>query len=256
MPSPLEEKFQLEEGNVIDEILCADMSSKLAVVVTHPWGVLGGNAHNNVVVAATLFFQKVGITTVRFDFSGTQIGRGFVQVEQVKRVSRAVLSGKCICPHRNPKEEPPQHILFVGYSYGSLISASASADIPECIGVVSVAPPFAVQHWLLMFHHNHHLKLSLQKTNLPRLLVLGSNDNFTSEANFREIVEERYPIEYTTGAVLKGADHFFSCRERDLMDIIAEWLLSTFPQCRGNLKKLKGLDDFSPVSPTSSTTSA
>jgi len=81
MPSRLEEEIRLGRDESVSHpttAFVADTGSKLAVVVTHPWGVLGGDCHNNVVVAATLFFQKLGITTVRFDFCGTQLGRGYV----------------------------------------------------------------------------------------------------------------------------------------------------------------------------------
>jgi alpha/beta superfamily hydrolase len=119
-----------------------------------------------------------------------------------------------------------------------LIAASASAEIPECVGVVSIAPPFAVQHWLLMFHHNYHLFQSAARTNLPRLFVIGSEDNFTSEASFFEVVEQRFQLDSTTAAVIKGVDHFFARRERDLMDVVAHWLVKTF-QCDDDIGQLR-----------------
>jgi uncharacterized protein len=143
---------------------------------------------------------------------------------------------------------PPRYILLVGYSYGSLIAASASAEIPECVGVVSIAPPYSVQHWLLMFHHNYHLTQSALRPSLPRLFVIGSEDNFTSEASFVETVEQRFPLESTTAAVVKGADHFFARRERDLMDVVAQWLIKTF-QC-DELSLLRACDWNVRLAPT------
>lgn len=235
MPSRYEKKVRLSSGS--SDALVADRQSRLAVIVTHPWGLLGGNMHNNVVTAAVLYFQSLGITTVRFDFCGSGVGRGYAQVEQVQEVAQGLLTGKFIVG-----EVRPLQILLVGYSYGSLITGSASADIPETIGIVSIAPPFAVQHWLLMFNSSYHLKRASEREDLPRLLVLGSEDNFTTEKAFKDIVENRFPPESTTGAVIKGADHFFGHRERDLMDVIGQWLLSTFPQCQGDLKKLRNIE--------------
>ncbi len=60
-----------------------------------------------------------------------------------------------------------------------------------------------------------------KRPDLPQLLVIGDQDNFTSETAFMEVVKAMRQ-ESTTGAVLKGADHFFRGREKDLMDILGE----------------------------------
>ena len=231
MPSSLE--YDTEIAGL--EATVADQKSRLAVILTHPWGPLGGNRHNNVVIAAAYYFQKLGLTTVRFDFAGLQIGRGYTQVEQVERVGEALLRGDVL-------ESNPEFLLIVGYSYGSLIAASAR--IPEAIGCISIAPPFGVQHWLLMFSANDHLSRATQsRANLPRLLILGDKDNFTSESTFHQIIKDRYPSESTTGAVLKDVDHFFRRREKDVMRVIREWLSSTYAgQLGDSLENLKSAD--------------
>lgn len=201
------------------------MQSRVAVIVTHPWGPLGGNLKNNVVVATVLFFQKSRITTLRFDFAGSQIGRGHGEVQQVCDAADYLL---------RKLPNPPSHILLVGYSYGSLISASASANIPECIGCISIAPPWSVQHWLLMFNSNYHLQQSRQRQDIPRLFVIGDHDNFTTEEHFLKMVKT---FRKSTGAVLKDANHFFARREQDLMSIISQWLLQTYPQAEGSLAR-------------------
>lgn len=182
--------------------------------------------HNNVVVACVLFFQKLGITTVRFDFGGWQLSRGTGQVEQIQRVATALTEGR-LSPNQQQQstKTAPKSVLLVGYSYGSLLSSSASADIANVCGVISIAPPYQVQHWLLLFHQKHHMEQSV-KCNCPKLLILGDKDNFTSEAAFQKIVETKFPS--ATGAILKNADHFFGGRERDLMNVIAEWIQVTF----------------------------
>eukprot|EP00980_Cylindrotheca_fusiformis_P003616 scaffold812_cov124-Cylindrotheca_fusiformis.AAC.8 len=140
-------------------------NSSLAVIVAHPWGMLGGNLHNNVVLAVVQYFQRLGITTARFDFCGSQLGRGYRQIDQVKEMADILLSGSSSSgstttstPWNRPtsKEEDqqqqkqqrfPTRILLVGYSYGSIICGSASAKIPQCIGTVWIAPPFG--EWIL-----------------------------------------------------------------------------------------------------------
>jgi alpha/beta superfamily hydrolase len=224
MPSQVETSVELPDSNA--KALLADMGSRVAVIITHPWGPLGGNMHNNVVVAAALYFQKHKISTLRFDFSGSQIGGGHKQVKQVQEASRYL---KAALP------KPPSYILLVGYSYGSLITASASVDIPNCIGSISIAPPWSVQHWLLLFTASDHLRKS-SSSSLPRLFIIGDDDNFTSVMSFQKKIKDIYPPESTTGAVLKDADHFFARREKDIMRVIGEWLLETYPlQAEGSV---------------------
>jgi len=232
----LEQKHTIPSFNTNAQI--ADLNSRVAVIVTHPWGPLGGDMHNNVVVAAVLYFQSIGITTLRFDFGSSQISRGNAQVTQVQQAAHYLLQGNHI---QTTNKKPPSYILLCGYSYGSLITASASALIPQCIGCISIAPPISVQHWLLCFNHKFHSNQARQRTSLPRLFILGSHDNFTTQQAFSEYICS-FPHEKTTGAVLKGANHFFLKRESDIMSIIATWLVSTYPACRGNVETLGTLE--------------
>lgn len=223
MPSRFEKSIVLPDSDCPAQV--ADLQSNLAVVCTHPWGPLGGNMHNNVVLAVALYFQRHGVTTLRFNFRGSQIGRGNKQVTQVQEAASYLLK----------ETTTTKYILLVGYSYGSLIASSASADIPECVGCVSIAPPWGVKHWLLLFHSNHHMDKSAKRKGLPKLFVIGDSDNFTPEPAFQETVKTFHSA---TGAVLKNADHFFARREKDLMSIIGQWLLQTYPMLQGDLSNL------------------
>lgn len=236
MPSSAEKAITLPASKAPG--LLADKQSDLAVILTHPWGPLGGNMHNNVVVAAALYFQKLGITTLRFDFVGWQLSRGTYQAQQVQEAAQFLLSMD------SSSNKRPTKILLLGYSYGSLLSASASANIDHVVGVISVAPPWAVKHWLLLFNSNYHLQQAQKKQDLPRLFLIGDCDNFTTEDVFLQTVES-FPKATTTGAVLKNADHFFHRKEPDVMTVISEWLLKTFPKCQGDLKKLATSDVYS-----------
>jgi len=218
--------------------------------------------NNNVVLAIAVWFQHLGITTMRFNFCGYQIGRGDRQVNQVREAAKFLLTGQHVKPKTSssaPKSaqsneseaqesKSPSFILLVGYSYGSIISGSASAIIQQCIGSVMISPPLAVRQWLYMFNGNYHLEQA-RKRKLPLLMLIGSKDNFTSEESFMETVHTM-PQSTSTGAVLKEADHFFRGREKDLMDIMGHWILNVFPQCNGDLNSLSSIDFSSPGSPS------
>jgi alpha/beta superfamily hydrolase len=156
---------------------------------------------------------------MRFDFSGSQIGRGDGQIDQIQEAANFLLAGQHFgkAP-TSAGRKPPSYVLLVGYSYGSILSGAASAKIPRCVGVAMISPPLAVRHWLYMFAGNRHLD-QCRKRGLPLLMMIGSKDNFTSEQAFMDVVQTM-PKQTTTGAVLKDADHFFRGREKDLMDIL------------------------------------
>lgn len=249
MPFPTEQLVKLTPSGC--DALISDQKSRLAVIVTHPWGPLGGSMHNNVVGAAVLYFhQHLHITTIRFNFCGTQVGFGMAQVQQVQDVATALLAGEytvsggtTTTTTDNDKNaivqtntfQAPEYILLVGYSYGSLIALSASATIAPCVGVVSIAPPFGVQHWLLFFQSNFHLDQAISRCDpIAKLFVTGTRDNFTSETRFKATLEQKFPND--TGAVIKDADHFFARREKDVMDVIGEWLTNTYG---GDLQALR-----------------
>ena len=234
MPPSKEQEIYLPDAQTT--VRFADLNSNVVVVVTHPWTLLGGNMHNNIVVAVVLYFQnKLGLSTVRFDFHGSGIGRGHTQVEQVRAVVRGILK---IAPNSDNPKRRPTKVILVGYSYGSLITGSASADMNECIASISIAPPFSVQHWLLLFNSSYHLRQSTLAQQLPRLFILGTRDNFTSEQVFQDMIETHFPN--ATGAIVPEADHFFHRRETNVMDVIGQWLLEIFGDtCQGDLRRLR-----------------
>jgi uncharacterized protein len=216
MPSRVETELTIDGANA----LLADLGSSLAVIVTHPWGMLGGNLHNNVVVAAVLFFQNIGVTTLRFDFCGSQIGRGYAQVAQVESIAQGLVQGKYT------SKPAPKYILLIGYSYGSIIAASASKAIASiCLGYIAIAPPLSVQDWLVCFAARDHWKRA-KEANLPRLFILGSKDNFTKTATLEDWIQQEFASD--TGAIIKEADHFFVRREKDVMNVIGQWIMQTY----------------------------
>ena len=152
MPSFVQEQdYQLPNSGCRAKIACYE-SSKLAVIVTHPWGPLGGNMDNNVVIGVCRGFQSLNVTTLRLDFSGLQIGTGSTQVDQVKEAADFLTSGNFLKEDNKKKNvSPPKRILLIGYSYGSMISAGACSSIPQCIGVVWIAPALGPRHLLYLF---------------------------------------------------------------------------------------------------------
>jgi len=127
-------------------------------------------------------------------------------------------AAKCLLS--NCKEA--KNILIVGYSYGSIIGASASFSIQECVGYVLIAPPFSVSHWLLLFNSSYHLKRAVERDNMARLLLIGTHDNFTSKSAFLKAAS-KFPVGVVT-KVISGLDHFFFGVEHRVILEIDEWI--------------------------------
>ena len=235
-----EQDYKLPNSRCRAKIACYE-SSKLAVIVTHPWGPLGGNMDNNVIIGVCRGFQSLNVTTLRLDFSGLQIGTGSTQVDQVKEAADFLTSGNFLKDNKKKNVSPPKRILLIGYSYGSIISAGACSSIPQCIGVVWIAPALGPRHLLYLFAGNKHLEEAKKRTTLKHLMIMGSEDNFTSVTTFMGIVNSM-PETSTTSKIMNNVDHFFLRRERALMAIIGDWILTIFPQCNNDLRLLSTLD--------------
>lgn len=207
--------------------------SNLAIILTHPWKLLGGNYHNRVVESTARYFQSLDITTARINFSRKKFSRGYKEVDEVIACANYLLEGK---HHQNANNDTGStnnndhdaitSILLIGYSYGSLITCSASASLPQCVGCVSIAPPFSVMDWLLMFNSTHHSNQARLRTDIPRLFVIGDRDNFTSSKEFFSQIETFPNFSNSTATsyiVVPKADHFFVGREHDIATIVGQW---------------------------------
>jgi len=191
--------------------LC-DLGSDLAVLILHPWGLLGGNRNNAVVCTVASYFQRGHkFTTLRMDFQGYQIGWGYSELKQVQEASKCIL-----------EETAASKILIVGYSYGSIVGASAASDITECVGYIMIAPPFAVSHWLFLFRSSYHLNRAKEST-CRNLLLIGTKDNFTTTEYFQDQANE-FQQEKTVTKLIDDADHFFVGFEIEIIKHIDEWV--------------------------------
>ena len=85
--------------------------------------------------------------------------------------------------------------------------------------MIWIAPPLGVRRWLYLFAGNTHLELARKRPKMPQLMIMGSEDNFTSVKDF-EAVANTMP-EAVSASVLKGIDHFFGSSAK-LKNLLAE----------------------------------
>ncbi|KAJ3160562.1 hypothetical protein HDU88_007916 [Geranomyces variabilis] len=191
------------------------------IVLTHPYGPLGGNLDNNVVKALFNNFASQGFMTVRFNFrgSGRSTGRaswkGQGEADDVLAICNYV---------RSKKEIAPQNIVLCGYSYGSVAAGAITRQVPELAGFISISYPSGVL-WFLTFFGSNKLKQQLCEipSTVPKLFISGTKDSFTSEANFQKFIAE-LPAENRSVVSVTDATHFWQNQENLVVAHVNQWM--------------------------------
>lgn len=192
--------------------------SPIAVVISHPYGPLGGNMMNNVVWAMTQHLSRFGFTTLRFNFRGVapSTGRtswtGAGEKEDMRAVCEYALT---------QLESPPQKLLIIGYSHGSVVGSALGGEMPQVHAYAAIAYPFSVAFALTLFRQGGYFT-SAAKGEKPKLFVMGSQDQFTGIGTFiRKVKLLPSPTEVVT---MEGVDHFFFGKEKALCEVVQAWL--------------------------------
>merc|ERR1740120_584167 len=191
--------------------------SPVVVIALHPWGPLGGSMDDPHPSIVCQTFAKAGCSTVRLNFR-SGIGSGEGSVADVKAAAAWFVEPQ------DGLEPIASQVLIVGYSYGSVIGAAAAAEIPQCIGYVTLGPPLDYA-WALYIGNGASLRArAADSVGKPKLLLLGTADQFCSEATFQGFLAQL--PEPKKAEILNGIDHF-SMHQRAPLAIM-EWIPEAF----------------------------
>jgi alpha/beta superfamily hydrolase len=163
-----------------------------AVIVCHPHPLYGGSMDNNVVYSLSEALTQASFVSFKFNFrgvGGSQGGfsRGIGEREDVE----AAISFLCTV-----KEVDSKRIGLAGYSAGAGFALPVGFDDARIKALAAVSPP------LSLFDFG-----SLKSCLKPKLLVLGSKDDFIPTGQFLEFCRNLpEPKEYES---IEGADHFW-----------------------------------------------
>ena len=94
------------------EAVFEDKGSDMCVVITHPHSLMGGNMHNNVVMAAWRASLEKGLSAVRFNFRG--VGRSSGAFDNGNGEMNDLAS--VISYVQKP-------VIIIGYSFGAWVAA-------------------------------------------------------------------------------------------------------------------------------------
>lgn len=203
-------------------------NSKTCFVLTHPWGILGGDMDNNVPSEIANALTTFGYNTVRFNFrgvgrsSGCCTWRGHGERNDLKTILTWILSNKGI-----PNIE---HIVLVGYSYGSMISNSAADLFPQIKAFVSIATPFTC-YWGLSLFNCAYFNRSARTTTKPKLFMCGDADDFTGTKNYKKYTKcfDANKIVY----LIDGVDHGWWGVESVAVALILRFIQEKLPEIGG-----------------------
>ena len=178
---------------------------QIGVVVSHPHPRYGGDMHNNVVTAVCRTYQKIGATTLRFNFRGVggsqgNYGDGIGEQEDI-RAAVAFLTDNGI-----------RRIDLAGYSFGAWVNALAVKDGLKVDNMIMVSPPVA----FIDFN-------SLATLGNLKLIITGNRDDIAPA----DMVEKLYPAwnPQASFEVIDGADHFYGGYQDKLEAVLANYLV-------------------------------
>lgn len=167
------------------------------VVVCHPHPLYGGEMRNSVVSALTAAFQRVGLSTLRFNFRGVGHSSGVhndgvAEQDDVKAALTALLARQAV-----------SRLIVAGYSFGAMVGLQAGADDSRVESLIGVAFPLGVRDASFLL-----------KVRKPTLFVSGDRDLYCPLAELTQLAATM-PAAARLETIV-GADHFFASREDEV----------------------------------------
>lgn len=193
-------------------------ASPVVVIALHPWGPMGGCMGDRHPVTVCRTMASAGCSTARFDFR-SGLGWGGSSISDVEAVAAWFTE-----PRGDGAPPLATQVLIVGYSYGSLIGAAAAAGIPAAIGYAAINPPLGYGWALYCCNTRDLYAKAADSAGKPKLLMLGTEDQFCSVATFAEFCSSL--PEPKTVEVVDGMDHFAAFHE--LPRALAEWIVASY----------------------------
>ena len=179
-----------------------------AVVVCHPHPLYGGSMDNNVVHSLCETLTRASFVSFKFNFRGVggsqgEFGRGIGEQEDVKAAISFISAVKVVDSKR---------IGLAGYSAGAGFALPVGCRDAQIKALAAVSPP------LTMFDFDF-----LKDCPKPKLLVLGSRDDFTPADQFFGFCQNL--PEPKQCERIEGADHFWQGYEYRLAAKVTDFFL-------------------------------
>ncbi|GMH11501.1 hypothetical protein Nepgr_013342 [Nepenthes gracilis] len=172
-----------------------DSKGNLAIVLVHPYSVLGGCQGLLRGIAAGL--ANNGYMAVTFDMRGVGRSTGRPSLTGFAEVNDVISVCKWVCENLSVNR-----IVLVGSSAGAPIAGSAVDQVEQVIGFVSIGYPFGLMASILFGRHHK----SILESPKPKLFVMGTRDGFTSVKQLKDKLRSASGCVQTH--LIEGASHF------------------------------------------------
>jgi len=182
--------------------------ARFACLVCHPHPVFGGTMHNKVVYQAMKELNSFGFPVLRFNFRGVEASAGSYDDGRGEAADvRAALD------YLGSRFGLP--LLSAGFSFGAAMAMEAGAAHPGVRGLILLGAPFYAGDRQYSYE-------TLRRCTLPKLLVSGGRDRFTTPEQLQQIFGEA--AEPKQLVVLPESDHFFNKHMEPMRKAIHGWV--------------------------------
>jgi alpha/beta superfamily hydrolase len=171
-------------------------TARAAAVLLHPHPDMGGDRFNNVVAELFRILPSAGITTIRFDFSSSDIDTAAGETLEALTAL--------------PADGAPR--FLVGYSFGGGVAATIDDD--RVAGWFLAAPALTLVH------------PAIGADPRPKLIAAAEHDRFFAPDQLEAATKDWTATTITT---IPGADHFFVGRADVVAQRCTEWITQVTP---------------------------
>jgi uncharacterized protein len=179
-------------------------------LVLHAHPQFGGSMNNPMVYELYHRFQKLGCTTVRFNFRGVGRSQGTFD-----NGSGELSDAAAVLDWMSTLYPNPSHCWVAGISFGAWIGMQLLMRRPEITGFISIAPPAN------MYDFNF-----LAPCPASGLFLHGTKDQVVPEADVQKLVDRlnaQKGIKITYQKI-DGANHFFDHHEAEVVDAVEAYV--------------------------------
>jgi len=178
-------------------------SQQVLAIICHPHPLYGGTMQNKVVHTLDKTFNKMGLSTLRFNFRG--VGKSAGEYSQGVGELDDLYAIADWCQQRLPE----YRLWLSGFSFGAYIAMKA-AQVLNPDRLITVAPPVNIFDFS-----------ALKAPASPWLLVQGDADEIVDAQQVQQWALQFNQVDMVK---LHGAGHFFHGRLNELQKIISERL--------------------------------
>jgi uncharacterized protein len=200
-----EEKIYIKHGPLIIEALLSKTSGEKGVVICHPHSLMGGSMYNNVVEALQKAFAAENYSTLRFNFRGVGGSTGVYDEGRGEKEDIYF-----VCEYL--KKYGMTKLFFAGYSFGAWVGSKIIEGSKNPFAAsICISPP------INYFNFNWD-----NLNNKINLFICGDCDQFCSlDVLIQKAKKINSPVE-----TIRGADHFYMGKEKELMHILREHIIA------------------------------